>query len=94
MAERERDLFGETSGFDPAPDPDSKFVVLTLVIHGDAGATIKVSETGDERRIVLLPKSQIRIDPTGKHTSEIGKPKYVIAEIEMPEWLARDRGLI
>ena len=65
-----------------------------MVIHGDAGAAIKVSETGDEHRIVLLPRSQIHIEPTGKHTSEVGKPKYSIAEIEMPEWLARDRGLV
>lgn len=91
---RDPDLFGETSGFDKSADTEAEDVTLTLVIHGDVGASTKVSETGDEHRAVLLPRSQITVAATGKRTSEVGKPKYAIAEVTMPEWLAKDRGLI
>ena len=89
------DLFGETAGFDSAPDRESNEITLTLVLHDDTSPkSVKVSETGDDSKTILLPKSKISISATGRHTSQIGYPKYPICEITMPEWLAKDRGLI
>ena len=91
----EPDLFGETAGFDSAPDQETNEITLTLVMHGDAGPkSVKVSETGDESKGFLLPKSEIKISATGRRTSQVGFPKYAICEITMPEWLAKDRELI
>lgn len=86
-------LFGELDfEGDGECEQDAATVTLTLALHYDAGKSIYVSETGDEKRKVNLPKSQIKYEATGKHTSEPGKPKYAICDITMPEWLAKDRG--
>ena len=85
------DLFG----LDPSPDNEEAKgeVTLTLVVHGDVGISVKVSETGTARQC-CFPRSKIKIEPTGKTTHRVGHPKYAICEITMPEWLAKDRGLI
>jgi hypothetical protein len=86
----QRDLFGVNS----VPIGQKvDLITLTLVMHGDVGASVKVSER-DDSEPCLLPKSEIRIVAIGGTTQKLGHPKYAIVDIEMPEWLAKDRGLI
>ncbi|MGD9766791.1 MAG: hypothetical protein AB7U62_04030 [Pseudolabrys sp.] len=86
-----RDLFGEET---KATRDDVGRVTLTLMHHGDAGACIKVSETGDLSSAVLLPKSQIEVVSAGRHRGRLGAAKADVVEVAMPEWLAKDRGLL
>jgi hypothetical protein len=86
-----RDLFGDTVS--ETEDEVGK-VTLTLAHHGDAGATIKVSETGDADHAVLLPRSQIKIISSGRARGSVGQSKAAVIEVQMPEWLAKDRGLL
>lgn len=71
---------------------------LTLAIHYDTGKAILVSETGEEAKAVWLPKSQVEIHDTGKQTTGVKKNGETImlplAEVTLPEWLAKKNGLI
>jgi hypothetical protein len=53
--------------------------------HVETERAIRFSETGDDKDAVWLPKSQIEIEPGNKpgHTT-----------VTMPEWLAKEKGLI
>lgn len=86
-----RDLFGQDA---KAERDDVGRVTLTLMHHGDAGACIKVSETGDLAKAVLLPKSQVEVVHSGRHGGRLGRAKADVVEVAMPEWLAKDRGLL
>ena len=86
------DMMSEPGADDSADDADS--ITLTLAIHGEVGKSLKVSETGDDKKTVLLPNSEIKVSITGRHTDTPGHPKYAIGDVTMPEWLAKDRGLI
>jgi hypothetical protein len=72
--------------------------VVTLIVHCDLpkNQAIKVSQTGDEGRGVWLPRRHIEDrQPTGKfYQARIGAPKLAVAEFTIPDWLARDRGLM
>ena len=57
---------------------------VTLVLHHETAQALLVSETGDKRKAVWLPKSQIEFEKRPKATVE------VIA----PEWLLIDKGLL
>lgn len=74
-------------------EEDKNTVTLTLVIHDEKQSVIFVTETGEGKQI-MLPVKSITVEPTGRRTSAIGRPKLAIAEIVMPMWLAKDRGLI
>jgi hypothetical protein len=68
----------------------------TLVLHRDEAndRAILVSETGDARRAVWLPRRFISYAPTGEFfQTRIGAPKLAVATVDMPLWLARDRNL-
>ena len=58
---------------------------LTLHLHHETPMAILVSETGDEKRAVWLPKSKCDIE--GKRDSDI-------ITVTLPEWLALKEGLI
>jgi hypothetical protein len=86
----QRDLFGVNST--PLDEPVDA-VTLTLVMYGEVGDAIKVS-VGDHGIQFLLPRSKVKIVPTGITTHQPGHPKYAIVDVTMPLWLAKDRELI
>lgn len=58
----------------------------------DEGA-IRVSDSGDDAKAVWLPKSQVEIERKGRMKGADGR-HYGVAVIALPQWLARDKGLI
>lgn len=97
-----RDLFDEIGGDEARPTFNGGIAVdtidLEMVLHYDTGKAVQVSDTGEESRAVWLPKSQIEIDSTGKNIPAIKKDGQhsvlPIVSIRLPEWLAKDKGLI
>lgn len=63
----------------------SDIIDLTLEILRETERAVHVHD-GDEKKAVWLPKSQIEVDTTGQ------KPGVVV--VTLPQWLARDKGLI
>ena len=63
----------------------SDVIDITCKIHAETRIAFLVSDTGEERDAVWLPKSQVEY---GKNT------RTGLAVVSMPEWLARDKGLI
>lgn len=57
---------------------------LTVTIHAKTPAAIMVSDDGEREHACWLPLA---------HT-EINTQRGITAEITIPEWLAKDRGLI
>jgi hypothetical protein len=53
--------------------------------HVETERAIRFSETGDDKDAVWLPRSQIEIEPASK-------AGYIT--VTMPEWLAKEKGLI
>jgi len=62
----------------------SDLVDVACHIHHTTERAVLVSDDGDVERACWLPLSQVEI--------EMKRPP--IAEITMPEWLAKERGLI
>lgn len=62
----------------------SKLVDVSMTLHVETKAAILVSDDGDKENAVWLPKSQV----------EFTEPKNNITEVTMPEWLAKEKGLI
>ncbi len=60
-------------------------VDIAAVRHAETDKAILVSETGEKSDAVWLPKSQVEIENDG-HKNFI--------TVTMPEWLAKDKGLI
>lgn len=61
----------------------SNAVIEEMIIHAETEKAVKASLTGDVKDAEWLPKSQIKI-------SNVRGKTY----INMPEWLARDKGFI
>lgn len=61
----------------------SNIIDLDLHLHHETAKAILVSDTGDKDDAVWLPLSQIEIE------SESG-----FISVSLPEWLAREKGLI
>jgi hypothetical protein len=59
-------------------------VDVLVRLHHETDKAILVSDSGEEKDAVWLPRSQIEIEPK--------KPGYI--EVTLPEWLAMDKGLI
>jgi hypothetical protein len=53
--------------------------------HAETAKAILFSDTADEKDAVWLPKSQIEI-------ADGAEPRFVT--VTLPEWLAKDKGLI
>lgn len=62
----------------------SDLVDLTMKLHAETDRAIRVSDDGEDRNAVWLPKSQVEFVAV--------KPGYV--EVTLPEWLAIDKGLM
>lgn len=61
----------------------SDLVDVEVFKHAETGKAILVSDTGDKKDAVWLPKSQVEIEDDGKTVT-----------VTLPEWLAQDKGLI
>jgi len=57
---------------------------VMLVLHHETAHALLVSEAGDKRKAVWLPKSQIEFEK---------KPKATVS-VTAPEWLLTDKGLL
>lgn len=62
----------------------SDLVDVTCHVHQTTERAVLVTDDGDIEKAVWLPLSQVEV--------EMKRPP--IAEITMPEWLAKQRGLI
>jgi hypothetical protein len=63
----------------------SPVIDITVHTHAQTDKAILVSDDGDKRHAVWLPLSQITIHDTQVHA---------VCDIVLPEWLAKDKGLI
>lgn len=72
----------------------SNLTEVAMVIHAERPAAVLASSNGDIARAVWLPRSQIEITDTGpldrKKSGRTSQPCL----IEMPLWLAKEKGLI
>lgn len=62
----------------------SNILDFTVFVHAETEKAVRVSESGREEKGFWLPKSQVEIE----HKSP------GVAEISVPEWLAKTKGLI
>lgn len=99
------DQMGGGRGREPSPLNDdhgshksAKLHDFEMVLHYDTGKAVLVSETGEEARAVWLPKSQIEIHREGKSGDAVKKDGQVVVlpiiAVVVPEWLAKEKGLI
>lgn len=72
----------------------SNVVDVAMVIHDERPKSLLASSNGDIARAVWLPKSQVEIEETGalerKRNGRTAQP----AIITLPNWLAKEKGLI
>lgn len=61
-------------------------IEVAVEIMGETDKALLVSDTGDRDDAVWIPKSQIEYPDGSKRGDTV--------TIEMPEWLAEDKGLI
>lgn len=57
---------------------------ITVALHHETDKAVLVSDDGDRENAVWLPKSKIEIEHKQGNT----------VEVTLPEWLAKDKGLI
>jgi hypothetical protein len=98
----DRGLFGENELAQPRPKITSKSDLkdFTLCVHRDdpKDKAILLSLTGDENASHWFPRRLIEYVDTGNQTK--GKRKngqsvmLAVAEVTMPEWLAKQNGLV
>lgn len=66
--------------------------------HYDTGKAVFASETGDEAKAVWLPHSHIEIESHAQFTQGITKSgkklSLPLITVSIPEWLAKEKGLI
>ncbi len=71
---------------------------LDMVLHYDTGKAVLVSDTGEEKRAVWLPKSQIELTRKDKQSNAIKsdgqRVVLPVVTVTVPLWLAKDKGLI
>lgn len=65
---------------------------LTLCLHHETPKAILVSETGDPKKSVWIAKSQCEVSATEK-IAQVGREKYPVVEVTLPEWVAINKGL-
>ena len=57
---------------------------ITLHLHAETEKAVLVSETGDSKDAIWVPKSQC----------EIEHKKGNVVEVTLPEWLATEKGFV
>lgn len=69
-----------------------------MALHYDTGKAVLVSSTGEEVKAVWLPRTQVEVYDDGRTTDAVKKNgqkttvPYVC--VVVPDWLAKDKGLI
>jgi len=63
----------------------SDLIDITVHVHVETAKAVLVSDNGRKEDAVWLPKSQIDLHPTAEPFTR---------EVTLPEWLAKDKGLI
>lgn len=63
-----------------------ELIDLTVALHAETAKAVLVSEDGKKERAVWIPKSQCEVEPHERHQA--------IVTLTMPEWMAKDKGLI
>lgn len=66
----------------------SDLVDLTMRLHHETDKAVLVSDDGEEKNAIWLPKSQIEIAPV----PGTGGAGHVL--VTLPEWLATSKGLV
>lgn len=92
---KDRGRFGDdVEGGDGVSD---SFTALMFFHHDTTSANL-VSETGEERHAVWVPKSKASVTRTGKsgqgHKANGQALILPMVKVSMPEWLAREKGLV
>lgn len=78
----------------------NELIPFEMVLHYDNPVrdAIQVSDTGEESRAVWLPRSQIQMNPSGKKVPAVKRDGQhtilPVVTVAMPEWLAKEKGLI
>lgn len=105
---RDRDLFDIMNGERGQPSQSrfgddnavtkSDLSDFDMALHYDTGKAVLVSETGEEAKAIWLPKAQIEIvrtDKTVTGTRKNGQAmNWPLVTVTVPEWLAKEKGLI
>jgi hypothetical protein len=69
-----------------------------MALHYDTGKAIHASETGDEAKAVWLPHSAIEIERHAQFTKGVSKSGQQVSlpliTVTVPEWMAKQKGLI
>lgn len=93
--DQDGDLFGYST-LDRGQETSGDTYALAHHEDRDTTLALAVSENGDARRIIFLPRSKLQgIRELGKTIqAQVGAPVYPAIEVKIPEWLAREKGLI
>lgn len=68
---------------------NSNLVDLLLQKHAETKLAILVSDDGDEKHGIWIPKSQVEIAPA----PGVGSSRSIVL-VTLPEWLAESKGLV
>ena len=91
----ERGRFGDDETKQPRVTGASNLVDLDMVHHTDRSTAKAIfASFGNVREGKFLPRSQIEIEETGPLTRQFKGVYHQKVRITLPEWLARDKGLI
>jgi hypothetical protein len=97
---RERGRFGDGEQKRQRVTGASDLVDLTMCLHAESKrgqkeqGAIRVSSDGDDAKAQWLPKSQCEFVPTGNRQRSKQGPAVEIVTVTLPEWLAKEKGLI
>lgn len=100
--DKERGRFGDGEASAPRQrvTGSSDLIDVTMCLHAeskrgqkDQGA-IRVSSDGDDAKAQWLPKSQCEFALTGKRQRSKQGPGVEIVTVTLPEWMAKEKGLI
>jgi len=78
----------------------SDLVDITVCLHAESKkgmketGAIRISNDGDDTKAQWLPKSQVEFSLTGKRQRSKQGPGVEIVTVTLPEWLAKEKGLI
>lgn len=91
---------GESTSHRPRVTGASDLIDLTLCLHAESKrgqkeqGAIRVSSDADDAKAQWLPKSQCEFATTGKRQRSKQGIGVEVVTVTLPEWLAREKGLI
>lgn len=101
--DKERGRFGDNEASTPSRQRvtgASDLIDLTMFLHAESKrgqkdeGTIRISQTGDDTRAQWIPKSQVEFTLTGRRERSRQGQGCEIVTVTIPEWLAREKGLV